>query len=203
VPTPNKPSGNRLILTLDAGLVPLLLPFLQSGIKLHALVGCSVQSFLCDQLELDPAYLDRRVQTIFLDGKAVDDIHTTIVGPGAVISLSAALPGLLGAVLRRDSPYAAMREQISHEEVPSFNGPPRGIVVIKLFNLLIPEIGPQLLMRGGWIQEKALKRLVRTHSDLFRTGCHGAQLDGNPIDLLEWADRERSKDEIFLGIRGA
>ena len=84
-----------LSLTLDPELVTLFLPFLQSGLKIDAVIGCSVKSFLCDQLGLEPEYLDKRVQTIFVEGKALDNIDTTIIRQGTVIALSAALPGLL------------------------------------------------------------------------------------------------------------
>jgi len=44
---------------------------------------------------LDEDYVTQRISTIFLDGKPVDDIDTLLVRDGAVLSLSAAMPGLV------------------------------------------------------------------------------------------------------------
>ena len=101
--------------TLDAGLLPVFFQLLQKGFRVEGNVGCSVRAFLCEQHGVAPEYLEKRIQTIFLDGKPVDDVDTAIVEDGATLSLSAALPGLVGAVMRRGGYYAPMRDQISYK----------------------------------------------------------------------------------------
>ena len=41
-------------------------------------VNCSIKSLLCDQLGVTPDFVDKRIQTIFLDGKAVDDVNSQL-----------------------------------------------------------------------------------------------------------------------------
>jgi len=127
---------------------PSFLPILQKGFRVRARVGVSVQTFLEDHLGLSPEYVRDRVKTIFLDGKSVDDLDRTLIRDGSRLALSAALPGLAGAVLRRGSPFAGLRSRVEERK----QGPPdeaeEGFVYLKLFNLLLPEVGPLLLQKG-------------------------------------------------------
>jgi hypothetical protein len=110
-----------------------------------------VQSFLVDQLGIDPGYVKGRITTVFLDGKVVDALEAVTVHDGSLLALSAALPGLVGATLRMGGAYSAMRSAIS--KGADVTGAPlpagsRGVVRVKLFNLLIGELGPVLLRHG-------------------------------------------------------
>jgi hypothetical protein len=59
------------------------------------------------------------------------------------------MPGLVGATLRRGGYYAAMRAAITQGAERASEIGPGGILVrVKLFNLLVPELGPVLLARG-------------------------------------------------------
>jgi hypothetical protein len=81
----------------------------------------------------------------------VDDLDGAVISPGCLVALSAAMPGLVGAVMRRNSPYASFREAISH---PGQAGdeqaqePASCLVRVKLFNAVMREWGPELLSRG-------------------------------------------------------
>ena len=191
----------HLNLTLESDSVPLFFQFLQRGVVVEARIDCAIRAFLCDQLGLDPDYVDRRIQTLFLDGKSVDDLDSPILKQGSVLSLSAAMPGLLGAVLRRGSRYAAMRTQIAHKGEPTSVPDREGTIVLKLFNLLTRELGPIVLKRGIWIEGKDLGEFFSARSDRFRAGCLMAQIDGDRIDPdnlthIDWGD-----EKIFLQIQ--
>jgi len=71
-------------------------------------VGCSIRDLLCGQLALQDEYLDNRIHTFFLNGKAVDDVDSTLVTGGAVLALSSAMPGIMGDCLRKGGLYALM-----------------------------------------------------------------------------------------------
>jgi hypothetical protein len=128
--------------------IPSFFPLLQKGFMVKARVGVSVQTFLGDHFGLSPEYLRDRVKTIFLDGKSVDDLDKTLILDGSRLALSAALPGLAGAVLRRGSPFAALRSRVVEGEKDLPGKPEEGFVHLKLFNLLLPELGPLFLRKG-------------------------------------------------------
>ena len=128
--------------------IPSFFPLLQKGFMVKARVGVSVQTFLGDHVGLSPEYLRDRVKTIFLDGKSVDDLDKTLIPDGSRLALSAALPGLAGAVLRRGSPFAGLRSRVVEGEKDLPGKPAEGFVYLKLFNLLLPELGPVFLRKG-------------------------------------------------------
>jgi len=128
--------------------IPAFFPLLQKGFVVKARVGVSVQAFLGDQFGLGPEYLRDRVKTIFLDGKSVDDPDKTLILDGSRLALSAALPGLAGAVLRRGSPFAGLRSRVAEGEKERPGAPEEGFVSLKIFNLLLPELGPLFLRKG-------------------------------------------------------
>jgi hypothetical protein len=129
-------------------------PVLQKGFKVKARVGVSIQAFLSDHLGLTPEYIRDRVKTIFLDGKSVDDLEETLIRDGSTLALSAALPGLAGAVLRRGSPFAGLRSRVVDREKDRSSRAKEGTVFLKLFNLLLPELGPLFLRKGILISGK-------------------------------------------------
>src|SRR5271157_2931273 len=143
-------SPRHISLTVEASLIPAFSQLLQNGFWIKGNVGCSVKSFLCEQFGLAPEYLEKRIQTIFLDGDAVDDVERATVEDGATLSLSAAMPGLAGAVLRKGGYYAAMRDQISFKGETTSASMQAGRVLVKLFNMPLLELGPIFLKHGVW-----------------------------------------------------
>ena len=131
---------------------------LQRGVWCRASTPAPLGAFLTEQLGLGEAYVRSRIETIFLDGLVVDELDRAIVHDGSTVTLSAAMPGLVGATLRRGGYYRAMRREISwsassHDDPTT--GPPTGLVRVKLFNLVLREAGPQLLRRGVLVDRLA------------------------------------------------
>ena len=181
-------------LTVDEDRVPLFSPLLAKGFMVKTKVGCSVKEVICRHLRLGVDYMEHRIQTIFLDGKAVDNVEDTVVDQGATLALSAAMPGLAGATLRRGGAYAAMRRQITHKGCPQNPTIKDGTIVLKLFNLVAKDIGPMFLTQGIWVDGEDIQRIFRTVPKRFWAGCHGVQIDGidGNVDALfdvEWEDR--------------
>ena len=164
-------------------------------------VGCSIKIFLLEQLDINPEYLEKRVQTVFLDSKPVDDIDTAIIKNGSVLALSAAMPGLLGAVLRRGSYYASMRSEISHKEEIESMPLQEGWVVVKLFNLLIRELGPTFLERGIWINKNDLQGFFKKHLNDLKVGLESIRVDDEEYNLEKLSKMEWTSGEFFLKIR--
>src|SRR3989304_1732354 len=107
---------------------------LQRGFMLKAQVGCSIKRFLCEQVGLSPEYIAEKIQTVFLDGRPVDDLDSAIIKDGARLALSAAMPGLVGATMRRGGIYSSFRNTITHRETGARYAIGEGFVHLKLFN---------------------------------------------------------------------
>lgn len=190
-----QPLTSELCLYLAENRIPNFFQLLQQGFGVKVQTGCSVKSLLCEQLGLDPEYVEKRIQTLFLDGKPVDDINSAMIRDGSTLALSAAMPGFVGAVLRKGGYYASMRITISHREETDSRDEQEGMVSLKLFNLLLKEMGPVFLKRGVWIRRKDLDDLLKRESDDFWTGVEKAILDGKERDLkrlskMRWAGKK-------------
>lgn len=180
----------RLDLCVVPAALPLFNPLLEKGVVVAARTGCSLRDFLCNQLGLTGRYLDERIQTLFLNARPVDDVDMAIVRDGATLALSAAMPGLLGATMRKGGRYAAFRRSISQADDACGAGQASGHVTVKLFNLVAREIGRHLLAMGVTVAGGDLLRIV----DGFPQGLQhllGATLDGRPAAI----DRT-----LFLGL---
>jgi hypothetical protein len=195
------PSTTKLCICLEDELIPRFFQLLQGGFAVKAQAGCSVKTFLWEQLGVSPEYLEERIQTIFLDGRPVDDVNSAIIEHGSTLALSAAMPGLAGATLRKGGYYAPMRSQISYRQVTTSKPLQEGMIFLKLFNLVLKELGPTFLKQGVWINGKDLSDFFKRQPDNFWAGCHMAELGGKDLDVAEllevkWADRE-----VFLQVR--
>jgi hypothetical protein len=155
------------------------------GFKTHT--GIPLASFLCEQLGIASDYLDQRVQTIFVNARAVDRVEQIFVGPGDVIALSAAMPGLAGATLRKGGLLAGFRKDISHVDDPKASGTAhKTMVTLKLFNLVAREIGAQLLQNGVWIKGKRVEPFLE-------------QIEKAPLPApraLLWNNRPESAERV-------
>jgi len=121
----------------------------QSGVLLKVQVGASIKNLLCEQLSLDKTYVDKRISTIFLNSQPVDDISKAIIKNNDTLALSSAMPGLVGATLRRNSHLAPLRNNITFKEYRNNDDiQAYGLIHLKLFNLILQEAGPFLLQRG-------------------------------------------------------
>ena len=127
-------------------------------------------------------YLKERVQTLFLNGRAMDDPAAAVVTDGSIIALSAAMPGLAGAVLRRSGRYAAMRRPISHEAGgTAVDRRARITVTLKLFNLIARELGPGFLAGGIRIDAGDLRDFLERQGRWLWTEGDTAALDGREV----------------------
>ena len=169
--------------------------------RIRARLGCTVRELLTGQLGIDSAYLDERIQTILLNGQVVDDPGAAWVPAGATLALSAAMPGIAGAMLRKNSRYAPMRSQLSHSRPAGDSAAVEGDIVLKLFNLLQPELGPRFLRRGIQIPGRALCDLLRRRPEDFRRGILTAELSGEPLAPDVVVDTDWTNRELLLIVR--
>ena len=193
-----KLSFARCAFVLEGPLIARFFLLLQQGVKIRRRVGCTIAAFLQEELGAGPLTIEK-IQSIMLDGKPVDDISTALIHDGSVLALSAAMPGLVGATLRRGGAYSSLRSVITYHETGEACKPGEGWVSIKLFNLMMAELGPGLLRQGVLVRVHDLADLLAERAEEFRQGC-GVTLDNNPIDIsvLERNTALAGKDLVFL-----
>ena len=140
---------------------------LQNGFFLPNIkVGSSVREFLSGDLGLTPEYIRDRIQSLFLDGKPVDDYDAAHIRNGSRLALSSALPGLVGATLRQGGLLASFRGSITYRD-SGINETGSGTVHVKLFNLIMDELGPSFLLDGILVKTADLQRFLQAESDLL------------------------------------
>lgn len=172
----------------------------QLGIPILSPTGLSVKQFLMETLGFTEAYIAKRVSTLFLDSKPVDDYETALVKADSVIAMSGAMPGLVGAVVRSGSSLSSFRNSITHNEKSAMSVQEKGWVTIKLFNLILSEQTPEILTRGITIRGKEMRQFITDHGTSILNKEGYIQFNTKKIrkltDLPSWNDN----DAIFLKI---
>ena len=194
---PNK-NTTTLNITVEEDQVSAFFPLLALGFTVKTKMGVSVQELLCRQLGLSADYLDNRLQTIFLDGKAVDNVKTAVIRQDSALALSAAMPGLAGVTLRRGGAYATMRQKITYKKKAKNEIVKDGSIVLKLFNLVARDIGPMFLIQGIWISGKNLQDFFRKAPGHFWAGCRAAEIDGMHSEVEKLAHIDWKQKQVFL-----
>ena len=157
----------------------------QSGVLLKVQVGASIKNLLCEQLSLDKTYVDKRISTIFLNSQPVDDISKAIIKSNDTLALSSAMPGLIGATLRRDSHLAPLRDTITFKKYRRDGIQAYGLIHLKLFNLILQEVGPFLLQRGVMMEFDALIDIFDNKMSEKITGAFNIYFNSKKIDTNE------------------
>ncbi len=159
-PLPDAPEFQTVELALAADNLNIFFPMFQEGVTVPVAVGCTLKSLLCDQFRIPEDYVTDRITTIFINNRPVDDLGSTIIQDGSRVTLSAAMPGLVGATMRRGGFYAALRQGISYVADGGAAAGKSGSVRLKLFNLLLAELGPTLLAHGLIVERNDLAVLL-------------------------------------------
>ena len=188
----------RMVLPLTE--LPAFFLLLQQGLWLQVEVGCSVIDLLTDQFGIGLKYINERITTLFLDGKALDEPETAYVKDESVLALSSAMPGLVGSTMRRGSHLAAMRGDITYQSHSEESG--TGRVKIKLFNMVMTELGETILAHGFWLTNSSLSEFMDGREASFWSDIT-IRFNGEQIDSAALKDavaRSASTDETILQV---
>lgn len=190
----------KLIIHIDKDRISEFVVLLRSGFRVTSQVGCSVKDFLCGQMGLTTDYFENRIQTLFLNSKPVDNAETALVQDGATLALSAAMPGLVGATMRRGGHYGRMRGSITHTDDNQTCAAETGWVTLKLFNLVLKELGPYFLNHGIWLDGKNVAAFFAELdagliAEMQTVSWNGQNID--PEDILSLA---RPEEMVFLQV---
>ena len=198
--SPQKPADLKITITLERHLVPRFYQLLGKGVSIEIKTGCSIKELLCHRLGLTTDYIEKRILTIFLNGRPVDDIDSPLIANGSTIALSGAMPGLAGATLRRGSRYASLRSNISHDKTIQSVSRQNGRAVLKFFNLIVRDLGPRFLKIGVWVREKELSDFFKNQADDFWTGCRTIEINGALCDLNDLKEFNWENRKVFFRV---
>ncbi len=174
-----------LRMSVAGDALPLFTTVLQSGIEIKTAHGETLGKFLSNFPGFTANYLADTVQTIFLNGTAVDDLSLPLTGSNPVLALSAAMPGLAGAIFRKNSFHAALRTDT--KTLPSEAEQKKSIfVTLKLFNSIARDRGTDLLKTGLCLQSKQLANFLTNRPHLARHIVH-----------IQFAKKEIELDELL------
>ncbi len=197
----NERAHPHLRLIIERDCVPRFFQLLQRGVTIRTRVGCSINVFLSKELEVGPEILGK-IQSVFLDGSPVDDLDSAMIKDGSTLALSAAMPGLVGATMRRGGAYSSFRNTITYHENDAQCVSGEGSVQVKLFNLLMAELGPGLLRKGVFVNSSDLREFLDGQPADFWRGCKQVFLDGNPAGNVAQEVNEglSQYDMVFLSV---
>ncbi|MBC2710331.1 MAG: hypothetical protein HGJ94_04830 [Desulfosarcina sp.] len=190
----------QLNLHVDASCVSLFSPLLEKGVVIQTRTGCTLRDFLCGQLGLSGDYLDQRVQTLFLDARPVDDVDTAVIRDGSTLALSAAMPGLLGATMRKGGRYAAFRKDISQHTDECGICEATGRVTVKLFNMVAREVGGRLLEAGVEVDGSDLQRIADRYPEDLSRIIRKARMGDHEVTPDKSLFSTLSKHRILLSV---
>lgn len=156
---------SRLVITLSPHVLPLFASLLQHGLLFPISKPIELATFLLSLPGFTPDYLEQTVQTIFVDGVAADSLDKELAG-GSTVALSAAMPGLAGAIFRRHGMHGSLRSRpASVKHATSEHG---GYVTLKLFNSIASDRVKDLLTRSILVHGQAFRTFAEPRPHLFQ-----------------------------------
>lgn len=190
----------RLELLIPAHAMGRFTTLLQAGFFVESSHGTTVGEFLHSLPGFTMQYITDRIETIFLNGLPVDDLTTVINGTHhPVLAVSAAMPGLAGAIFRKNSFHAALRTKARSAAIDPLQNPEKVLIILKLFNMVASERGGELLHHGCLMKTASLLKFIHCRpqllAEILHCRCAGTSI--SPVDLpthLQGADR------VFLRI---
>lgn len=172
----------RLELELAESRLKPFYPILERGVTVTLAGETTVKGFLCDQLGLDPEFVETYVATMFLNGQPVDKIEQATIGNGDRLALSGAMPGLVGSVMRRSGLTSSFRASISHREGErqrQTSG--RAAITVKVFNLMLAALAEPILRHGVLIGRDEWEDMLKGAGPDFWDNCRKVKLNGQEV----------------------
>ena len=192
------PDQLSIELTTCRSQLNTFLPLLWQGFTLQVTLGVSLHHLLTEQLHLNPDFLETKIRTIFLDGSPVDDPKTALIRQNARIALGGAAPGLAGIALRRHSPAAFARHDITHQNQSTQTATQKGPITIKLFNEIAPLLAPNFLTIGLTSTAANLIQTLKSPPNPLKIYLNQTLI--NLPNLIIHLSQQSSTSSIFLKV---
>jgi hypothetical protein len=200
---PDQTTTAHLLIWVDDRLIPRFFKLLERGFKVRITASLSIRELLCHDFGISEQYVDDRIQTLFLDGRPVDNVDTAWVENGSKLALSAAMPGLVGATFRKGGRYASFRETISYSRSKKAVAGGDGEITLKFFNMIAKELGPAFLQKGIIIEGIHFRDFAVHNLEDLKAGCHSIHLNDEKTDVAGLLQMSWENDQVFLQVTPA
>ncbi len=190
----------RLELRIPVDATKKYTTILQTGILEERNASTSIGDFLASLPGFTRQYVRERIETIFLNGLPVDDLETILSGPSPVLAISAAMPGLAGAIFRKNSFHAPLRTT-APAPLPVNAQPTEKIMIrLKMFNVIASEKGGALRQNGCVLPSNSVLRFIGYRPQLF-SNLLTLRCDDIPVGLDDLDSILHTSATIFLRIK--
>lgn len=160
----------NIVLAIKHRAISPFCTLLQYGISIQSNTGTSIEQFLAEIPAFSPEYIKGDLETIFLDGNAVDSLSTRFHKRQHTLALSAIMPGLVGAILRKNSIHARLRTT-SVDDVDSKTSE-LSLIKLKIFNRIAQECGPKILANSVIFETSNLLKSFTQRPQLLKNILH-------------------------------
>jgi hypothetical protein len=195
---PEHPLQVSLFLYGTAGAADKIATLLQRGFSVPVTGTVAITELLTALPGFSEEYIRDRVQTIFVNGLAEDDTNRKL-NAGDTLALSAAMPGLAGAIFRRGGQHASLRTRPVRHHKQKKSRP--GHITLKLFNMIAAETGPQLLQAGILIKGNTLARFLNRQGERMLPLIERAEVEKSAVPARELAGLIDNKQLVFITIK--
>lgn len=175
-------SHPQLKMTMPRPLIAGFASLLQHGILLAVEQPVAIVPLLLSLPGFTAAYIEQTVQTIFVNGVAADSLDRRL-GSGATLALSAAMPGLAGAIFRRQGVHGSLRS--TPVNPAQTVGTDEGFITLKLFNSIAVDRVQDLLVHSIVVHGKVFADFAAKREDLFQQQALHCSLDGRQVSFGE------------------
>lgn len=190
----------QIVLVVETEVLIKFTTLLQNGIYLEVKQGETIGGLLTALPGFTEEYVSQRVQTIFLNGLPADDLQQRLFGTEAVIALSAAMPGLAGAIFRKDGVHASLRTETA-PNLSEINQVAQPMTIrLKLFNMIAMERGARILGDGCVIMASALGKFLACRPPLL-SAIKTIKINGRATDRHVFTSLLQSEKMIQLTVK--
>lgn len=190
----------RLELVIPLGTIKKYTTLLQAGIFVESISTTTIFDFLSSLPGFTSQYIRERIETIFLNGQPVDDLEAQIGGPAPVLAVSAAMPGLAGAIFRKNSFHAPLRTSAATSSATSPTCSEKAMVMVKFFNVIAVERGETILLNGCLVKSDSILKFIGYRPQLFSAvlsiSCDDTSLSPDDVENIF-----QTSEIVFLKIK--
>ncbi len=159
----------RLVLWVPQEAISGFASLFQHGILFTVDRPVSLLPFLLSLPGFTADYIENTVQTLFINGVAADRLDRDLPA-GSTLALSAAMPGLAGAIFRRQGVHGSLRTQAKEKDASGQAA--SGFITLKLFNTIALDRGHDLLTEGILVTGKVFHDFAVKREHLFQSPAH-------------------------------
>ncbi len=172
-----------------------LATLLQRGFLIPCANPVSLETLLLDLPGFNREYIHNRIETIFINGSAADSLAPSLM-PGSTVALSAAMPGLAGAIFRKGGPHAGLRTPPPPPKPEDHSR--HEFVTLKLFNMVADDTVGPLLHQGILMRHATLARFFRNRTEQLRHILSAITINTTMIPLDRAIQLPDNQDIFFV-----